>query len=323
MPGEPEVPGLLALMLLHDARREGRTDGDGELVLLADQDRCAVGPRADRRGLGDLARRGRRARGRPPGPYALQAAIAAEHATRATAADTDWARIRHLYDWLAAVDALAGRRAQPGGRGRDGRGPGARARRDRRDRGARRLPAPALGPRRPAGARGPPARGAGGVSPARSSWRPARSSARSSSAGSPPWKRPDSAIARYCAGDVARRTWRSCATAPPRPTCRGDYDRGLGGLGPRSPGLVSPHSVDGVEAGVVRGRDEIRSYTQRFPRDLRRGPHRAPGSGGGPGGARALPRTSHTCRGAGTGSKPSLYERLTLIAIRKGSSRHS
>jgi RNA polymerase sigma-70 factor (ECF subfamily) len=107
MPGEPEVQGLLALMLLHDARREGRTDERGAIVLLADQDRSlwdreqiAEGARMTGLALGPARPTG----SRPPGPYALQAAIAAEHATAPTAAATDWARIRHLYDWLALVD---------------------------------------------------------------------------------------------------------------------------------------------------------------------------------------------------------------------------
>ena len=107
MPGEPEVQGLLGLMLLHDARREGRTDGHGDIVLLADQDRgvwdrdqIAEGVRLTDSALGPPRPPG----SRPPGPYALQAAIAASHATAPTAADTDWTRIRHLYDWLLLVD---------------------------------------------------------------------------------------------------------------------------------------------------------------------------------------------------------------------------
>ena len=80
LPAHAEPKGLLALMLLHDSRRETRLDGSGDIVLLEDQDRTPLGPRADRRGRG--AGRGRaalRAAGRP-GPYALQAAIAAVHA---------------------------------------------------------------------------------------------------------------------------------------------------------------------------------------------------------------------------------------------------
>ena len=107
MPGEPEVLGLLALMLLHDARREGRTDERGEIVLLADQDRLLwdraqieEGVRLTGRALGPARPPG----ASPPGPYALQAAIAAEHATAPTAIETDWSRIRHLYDWLLLVE---------------------------------------------------------------------------------------------------------------------------------------------------------------------------------------------------------------------------
>ena len=91
MPDEPEALGLLALMLLHDARRAGRVDGAGDVVTLEHQDRSR-GTRA-RSGEGvavlDAALRHDRT-----GPYQLQAAIAACHATAADAADTDWARDR-------------------------------------------------------------------------------------------------------------------------------------------------------------------------------------------------------------------------------------
>ncbi|MEV0715751.1 RNA polymerase sigma factor [Asanoa sp. NPDC050611] len=94
MPDEPEAAGLLALMVLHDARRSGRLDAGGELVALADQDRS----RWDVRRIASadaLLRRALR-RGRP-GPYQIQAAIAAVHATAPTAADTDWTEIAGLY----------------------------------------------------------------------------------------------------------------------------------------------------------------------------------------------------------------------------------
>ena len=101
MPDEAEPRGLLATMLLHHARRAARTDADGGLILLADQKRrlwdaaeIAEGVRLTARAL---------AMRRPPGQYALQAAIAAEHATAATAADTDWERIVVLYDLLVEV----------------------------------------------------------------------------------------------------------------------------------------------------------------------------------------------------------------------------
>jgi RNA polymerase sigma-70 factor, ECF subfamily len=95
MPDEPEVHGLVAMMLLHDARRGARFR-DGELVLLEDQDAAlwdAAGIAAGRAALGRaLALHGR-------GPYALQAAIASLHADQ----PRDWARIAALYGELAAV----------------------------------------------------------------------------------------------------------------------------------------------------------------------------------------------------------------------------
>ena len=100
MPDEPEALGLLALMLLHDARREARTGPAGELVLLEDQDR----DRWDRakvdegRELLDRALRMRRV-----GPNQLQAAIAALHDDAATAVETDWAQIAGLYAVLGRV----------------------------------------------------------------------------------------------------------------------------------------------------------------------------------------------------------------------------
>jgi RNA polymerase sigma-70 factor, ECF subfamily len=100
MPDEPEVLGLLALMRLHDARRDARVDPQGRLVLLEDQDRSRWDAGAIEEGLGLVARA--RALG-GDGPYVVQAAIAAEHARAAAAADTDWARIVGLYDELSAV----------------------------------------------------------------------------------------------------------------------------------------------------------------------------------------------------------------------------
>jgi predicted RNA polymerase sigma factor len=88
----------VALMLLHDSRRDARTDAAGELVLLEDQDRS----RWDRAEIAEgsaLVERALR-RGRP-GPYQLQAAIAAVHAEAATPADTDWPQIVALYGELA------------------------------------------------------------------------------------------------------------------------------------------------------------------------------------------------------------------------------
>lgn len=100
MPDESEVLGLLALMLLVDSRRAARTSADGELVLLADQDR----DRWDRELIAegqDLVRQCLR-RNRP-GPYQIQAAINAVHSDARDAADTDWQQIVHLYDQLIAV----------------------------------------------------------------------------------------------------------------------------------------------------------------------------------------------------------------------------
>jgi RNA polymerase sigma-70 factor, ECF subfamily len=98
---EPEVRGLLALMLLHEARRPARTSAGGELVLLDDQDRTLWNREliAEGEGLVHQALRSRNF-----GPYTLQAAISAVHAAAATAADTDWAEIVGLYDVLLKAD---------------------------------------------------------------------------------------------------------------------------------------------------------------------------------------------------------------------------
>jgi RNA polymerase sigma-70 factor (ECF subfamily) len=100
MPDEPEPMGLLALMRLHLARAEARFDGDGSLVLLADQDRT----RWDRAAIADADRLLRHAlRAGRPGAYQLQAAIVAVHALAASYAATDWAEIVELYDRLLAL----------------------------------------------------------------------------------------------------------------------------------------------------------------------------------------------------------------------------
>ena len=98
MPDEPEALGLLALMLLHDARRAARVDAAGDLVPLDDQDRSRWDRAAIDEGVAVLDAALRRGE---PGPYQVQAAIAACHATAATAADTDWAEIAGLYRQLA------------------------------------------------------------------------------------------------------------------------------------------------------------------------------------------------------------------------------
>jgi RNA polymerase sigma-70 factor (ECF subfamily) len=98
---DPEVLGLLALMLLQDSRRAARTSADGDLVLLAEQDRA----RWDRARIAEgLALLERAVSSGQVGPYTLQAAIAAAHAEAPTAAATDWDRIVGLYDLLARAD---------------------------------------------------------------------------------------------------------------------------------------------------------------------------------------------------------------------------
>ena len=100
MPDEPEVLGLLALMLLTEARRAARTDPDGELVLLADQDRRRWDAALDRRGAGPRAPV---PAAQPPGPYQIQAAISAVHSDAADAARPTGARSWPLYDQLLVV----------------------------------------------------------------------------------------------------------------------------------------------------------------------------------------------------------------------------
>ena len=100
MPDEPEARGLLALMLLIEARRPARATAEGDLVLLADQDRTLWNRDHITEGqalLRDCLRRGR------PGTYQLQATINAVHADAATAAATDWPQILQIYDHLTAV----------------------------------------------------------------------------------------------------------------------------------------------------------------------------------------------------------------------------
>jgi RNA polymerase sigma-70 factor, ECF subfamily len=97
-----ELDGLLALMLLHDARRATRVDATGELVLLADQDRTSWDRAQIDEGRALLQTALRRG---PAGPYALEAAIAAVHADAARAEDTDWRQIARLYERLHALHA--------------------------------------------------------------------------------------------------------------------------------------------------------------------------------------------------------------------------
>ncbi|MGP3915033.1 RNA polymerase sigma factor [Nonomuraea sp. 10N515B] len=100
MPDEPEAYGLVALMLLHHSRRATRVDAAGDLVTLEHQDRTRWNRGEIDEGVAVLETALRRDR---PGPYQLQAAIAACHATAADAADTDWAQIAELYGQLVRV----------------------------------------------------------------------------------------------------------------------------------------------------------------------------------------------------------------------------
>jgi RNA polymerase sigma-70 factor, ECF subfamily len=96
-PGEPEIMGLMALLLLQHARAPGRLDADGAIILLEDQDRSLWNRDLIAEGLAliDKAMRHRR-----PGPYQVQAAIAAVHVQARSAADTDWSEIDLLYATL-------------------------------------------------------------------------------------------------------------------------------------------------------------------------------------------------------------------------------
>jgi RNA polymerase sigma-70 factor (ECF subfamily) len=100
MPDEPELHGLLALLLLQDSRRAARLDTTGELVSLEDQDRSRWNQAAIADGMVELDTARRHA---APGPYQTQAAIAACHACAPTARATDWRRIAELYDDLARM----------------------------------------------------------------------------------------------------------------------------------------------------------------------------------------------------------------------------
>jgi RNA polymerase sigma-70 factor (ECF subfamily) len=108
MPDEPEAAGLLALMLLHDARRDTRLSADGVLVTLEDQDRTRWDHSQITEGVALLESTLRRG---TPGPYQVQAAIAACHASARTAADTDWPQIAALYGQLTQTPVVALNRA--------------------------------------------------------------------------------------------------------------------------------------------------------------------------------------------------------------------
>jgi RNA polymerase sigma-70 factor, ECF subfamily len=98
---EPEVMGLLALMILHESRRAARATPQGEIILLADQDRSLWNLQMIEEGITLV---NRALASRRIGPYTLQAAIAAVHARAADAAQTDWNQIVGLYDVLARAD---------------------------------------------------------------------------------------------------------------------------------------------------------------------------------------------------------------------------
>jgi RNA polymerase sigma-70 factor (ECF subfamily) len=100
MPDEPEAGGLLALLLLQDSRRAARVDAAGDVVRLEDQDRTRWDAARIAEGVRVLDTALRR---RHPGPYQVQAAIAACHATAARAGDTDWAQIAGLYAELGKL----------------------------------------------------------------------------------------------------------------------------------------------------------------------------------------------------------------------------
>ena len=177
MPDEPEVHGLLAMMLLHDARREARFR-DGELVLLADQDRSLWDARADRRRAGGARPRARAARPRPLRPAGGDRLAARRRAARLAPDRRALRRARPPH-------RLAGRRAEPGRRGRRGRGsrrPGSTIV-DRLD--ARRLPLPALDARRAAAPPRPHRPRPATPTAARSRWSTTTPSGACSSAGWP------------------------------------------------------------------------------------------------------------------------------------------
>jgi RNA polymerase sigma-70 factor (ECF subfamily) len=100
MPDEPEVSGLLGLLLLTESRRSARTRRDGSLVMLADQDRRRWDPDLIEEGQGLVRECLRRDR---PGPFQVQAAIAAVHSDASHPEDTDWGQIVQLYDSLLAM----------------------------------------------------------------------------------------------------------------------------------------------------------------------------------------------------------------------------
>ena len=190
LPDEPEAVGLLALMLLTDARRPAAPAADGTMVRLADQDRTLWDRDLIAEGHALVRACLRRNR---PGRSSIQAAIAAVHADAPTAAATDWDQIVALYDQLAATGTERRRGAQPGGGDR-------RARRRRAPGSPRSTPSTPTSSRLPAVPRRP--------------GRPARP------------RRPRRPMrCRLLAGARAHHQ-PSRAPVPPRSACRGDDGSG-------------------------------------------------------------------------------------------------
>ena len=164
MPGEAEPRGLLALMLLHDARRDARIDARGEIVLLEEQDRT----RWDRAQIAEGLAHSEAAIGaNANGPYAIQSAIAAAHSRAERADTTDWRAIAESVCTTERDSSVTGDRAESSSRGRDGRRSCGRPRIDRRDRSQRRaarLLPDVVGARGFAAAAGKMERGGGVVS---------------------------------------------------------------------------------------------------------------------------------------------------------------
>ena len=125
LPDDPEAAGLLALMLLTDARRPARTGPDGELIPLDKQNRQLWNRESIAEGLALVSRTLPKG---SVGPYQLQAAIAAVHDEAPTADETDWPQILALYTVLERMSRQSDGVAQPCGCGRDGARPGRRAR---------------------------------------------------------------------------------------------------------------------------------------------------------------------------------------------------
>ena len=157
LPEEPEVAGLLGLLVLTDARRETRVR-DGQLVPLDQQDRASWDRALIAEGH-DLVRECLAIN--QPGRYQLLAAINAVHTDAPTSPDTDWSQVVALYDQLTRLP-VADRRAQPRGRGRGAGRPEGRPRAGR-PAAAHGLPRVARRPRRPAPQARPERRGEGGV----------------------------------------------------------------------------------------------------------------------------------------------------------------